>query len=216
MLPPGYCIPKGVEPEIVALNKGVPFSLLDCPGKYTVQVATFRGNAVIKQDEIRDIEEGRKKMGNRLATAAENANKMTRKLRELGYEAYQFHDRYTSIVTVGSFQSPGTTGPDGQIELAPKIRRTIEVFGPKPDRESLLYFQWRKRENPNNPLNFDSPLEEAQYQSIIQTQGLDKQRVSVEPEFLVISKYEFIPFDIQPTVVQAPKRSFSSTMREND
>ena len=44
------------------LNKDVPYSLLECPGKYTVQVATFRGNAVIRQNDIQDIEEGREQM----------------------------------------------------------------------------------------------------------------------------------------------------------
>jgi hypothetical protein len=216
MLPSGFCLPKGVDPEIVALNKGVPYSLLDCPGKYTVQVATFRGNGVIKQDDIRDIEDGRKKMGTRLATAAQNADKMTHRLRELGYDAYQFHDRYTSTVTIGTFNSPGMTRPDGQIELDPKIRRTIEVFGAKSDRASLMYFRQRKIANPNNPLNFDDPLQEAKYQSLIQAQGLDRQSVAVEPEFLDISKDEFIPFDPKPTVVQVPKRSFSMSMNARD
>jgi hypothetical protein len=193
-LPPDFCAPKGVEPEIVALNKGVPFSLLDCPGKYTVQVATFRGNAVIKQEDIQDIEEGKKKMGSRLAQAAENADKLTHRLRELGYDAYQFHDRFTSIVTVGSFDSPGTVQPNGQVEPGAKARRIIEVFGPQSDRDSILA---------NRP----------EYQNLIKAQGLEKQSVAVEPKYITVSHNEIIPFDVQPTVVQVPKRSFSSTMR---
>ena len=34
------------------------------------------------------------------------AHKMTVALRAKGYEAYEFHDRYASIVTVGSYDRP--------------------------------------------------------------------------------------------------------------
>ena len=59
LLPPDYFTPKsGIDELVVAMNKGVPYSLLDCPGKYTVQVATFKGQVIIKQDEIKAIENG--------------------------------------------------------------------------------------------------------------------------------------------------------------
>ena len=45
LLPPEYFAPKnGIDEVVVAMNKDVPYDLLDCPGKYTVQVATFKGN----------------------------------------------------------------------------------------------------------------------------------------------------------------------------
>ena len=140
LLPPDYFNQKGLDEETIALNKDVPHSLLDCPGKYTVQVATFKGNAVIRQADIRDIEDGRKEMGSQLAVAAQQADALVKKLRELGYEAYQFHDRYSSIVTVGSFKSPGTTMPDGHIEFDPTITRIVETFraGPEPGRSHAI------------------------------------------------------------------------------
>ena len=119
---------KGLDPQIVALNKGVPYSLLDCPGKYTVQVATFKGQVIIKQDEIKAIQEG-KEMKSELAAAAEKADRLTEALRMKGYEAYQFHDRYASIVTVGSFNSVGTPRPDGRIEINPEIHKIMKTFG---------------------------------------------------------------------------------------
>ena len=70
----------------------MPYSLLDCPGKYTVQVATFKGKVIIQQNEIRAIEDG-KPMESELAEAAQKADKLARALRMKGYEAYQFHDR---------------------------------------------------------------------------------------------------------------------------
>ena len=41
------------------MNKNVTHSLLDCPGKYTVQVAHFTGQVIIDQREIRAIESGK-------------------------------------------------------------------------------------------------------------------------------------------------------------
>ena len=42
-------------------------------------------------------------MNHTLEEAAENAHILTESLRQQGYEAYEFHDRDQSIVTVGSF-----------------------------------------------------------------------------------------------------------------
>jgi hypothetical protein len=128
LLPPDYFAPKGIDDAIIALNKGVPYSLLDCPGKYTVQVATFKGKVIIQQNEIRAVEDG-KPMESELAAAAQKADSLTRALRMKGYEAYQFHDRYASIVTVGSFNSVGTPRPDGKIEIDPTIHKIIQTFG---------------------------------------------------------------------------------------
>ena len=63
LLPEEYFVAKGLDPDVIAMNQGVPYSLLDCPGKFTVQVATFKGKVVIKQEEIRDIEEGQERCG---------------------------------------------------------------------------------------------------------------------------------------------------------
>jgi hypothetical protein len=46
-----------------------------------------------------------------------------------GYEAYEFHDRYASIVTVGSFNSVGTPRPDGKTEINPEIYKIMKTFG---------------------------------------------------------------------------------------
>ncbi|MEI8153499.1 MAG: hypothetical protein WCG92_18160, partial [Hyphomicrobiales bacterium] len=51
-------------------------------------------------------------------------------LRKKGYEAYEYHDRTSSIVTVGSFSSVGTKRPDGKIEVNPTIKKYISIFGP--------------------------------------------------------------------------------------
>jgi hypothetical protein len=193
ILPPEYFNQRGLDEETIALNKGVPFSLLECPGSYTVQVATFKGSAVIKQAEIQAIQAGKKEMGSQLAAAAQEADALVKKLRELGYDAYQFHDRYSSIVTVGNFSSPGTTLPNGHIEFDPRITRTIEVFGGgAPD--------------PNDPL-------QAQVRSV--SNAMRAQQASVEaiaPKRINVGTFKepiWIPLDVQPMVVQVPKRPIS-------
>jgi hypothetical protein len=46
-------------------------------------------------------------------------------------EAYEFHDRYESIVTVGSFESIGSKQPDGTTELNPAVHRLMQEYGPQ-------------------------------------------------------------------------------------
>ncbi len=128
LLPKDYYAPKGVDKLVLKMNKGVKYSLLDCPGKYTVQVACFKGNVIIKQDEIQAIENG-KQIKSKLAEAAVKAHKLAEALRIKGWEAYEFHDRYTSIVTVGSFDSVGTPRADGKTEINPRVHAVMQTFG---------------------------------------------------------------------------------------
>ena len=140
LLPADYYAPKGAIDELVLkMNKNVAHSLLDCPGKYTVQVAHFTGEVTIDQREIEDIEHGKTSMAKKtgqdrspLAIAAEKAHVLTDALRLKGYEAYEFHDRYASIVTVGSFDSVGLPRDDGKIEINPKIHAIMKTFGGDP------------------------------------------------------------------------------------
>jgi hypothetical protein len=136
MLPPEYFAPKGVDKLVLDINRGVKYSLLDCPGKYTVTVATFKGTVILKQERIKAIADGktRDEQGNqlwesKLAKAAMKAHKVTLALREKGYDAYEFHDRGASLVTVGSFSSPGNTRADGKIEINPKMYKIMQTFG---------------------------------------------------------------------------------------
>ena len=125
-----YAQRKGIDELVLRMNKGVTHSLLDCPGKYTVQVAHFTGKVVIDQREIQAIENG-KPMKSSLTEAAEKAHELTEALRMKGYEAYEFHDRFSSIVTVGSFNSVGTPRRDGKTEINPRIHRIMQVFSAK-------------------------------------------------------------------------------------
>jgi hypothetical protein len=128
MLPVEYFAPKGLDPLVVKMNKKAEYSLLDCPGRYTVKVATFNGSVVLDPKAVKQIEAGAR-LNSRLEKAALDAHELTIGLRAKGYEAYEFHDLQSSIVTVGSFDSVGTPRADGKIEINPAVHQLMKTFG---------------------------------------------------------------------------------------
>ena len=129
LLPREYFAAKGVDKFVQDMNKDVPYSLLDCPGKYSVKVATFTGAAEIDPLKIREMEQKKDGFKSKLAEAAEKAHTLTAMLRQKKYEAYEFHDRQSSIVCVGSFEAIGMPCADGKIEIDPTIHKIMTVFG---------------------------------------------------------------------------------------
>lgn len=128
ILPASFFATKGLDKFVVRMNKGVKHSLLNCPGKYTVRVATFRGNVIIDQRKVSEVESGAQ-MESRLEEAAMKAHRLTEILRERGIEAYEFHDRHESIVTIGNFTSVGEPRPDGKTEINPMVHQIIQTYG---------------------------------------------------------------------------------------
>ena len=128
MLPPEH--KQGtVDAFVESLNKGRPYSLLQNPRRYTIQVATFTGRAIMKPEEIRAIEEGRSSFDrdvSALEIGERSAAELCKVLRSRGVDAYEFHDRNASIVTVGGFDQPGKPMPDGTMAPDPHILQTIQ------------------------------------------------------------------------------------------
>lgn len=131
---------KSMDPFVKDLNAGRRYSLLSNPGKFTVTVATFRGETAYKEDEFNRLTKDRKK--SKLETAGKNAMKLVEALRAKGFEAYEFHDRFESIVTVGSFNELGKTDENGKTELTPALAKVIKTFEsrkvPIPERPGEL------------------------------------------------------------------------------
>jgi hypothetical protein len=129
LLPREMFTPPGLDDLLVKANEGVEYSLLNCPGKYTVQVATFTGKIAIKPEEIERLKRERfDPSKSELVVAAQMAHKLAEALRLKGYEAYVFHDRYASVVTVGSFDWITRQLPDGTVEFNPQVRAIMEQF----------------------------------------------------------------------------------------
>jgi hypothetical protein len=173
LVPDEYYAPKGLDKFVVEMNRPVEHSLLDCPGRYTVKIATFSGSVIIDQKKIREVEKGAR-VGSQLAEAAEKAHRVTMTLREQGYEAYEFHDRGQSIVTVGNFNSVGTPRADGKIEINPKIHALMTTFGAE------------KQASPGQ----------------------------INPRVGLPKVIDDIPLDIQPMIVEVPRKSVSSDYAE--
>jgi hypothetical protein len=116
------------DPFIIKLNSGSDCSLLTNPGRYTVIVATFQGRAYTQLAGQATDDHKFELTNPPLSDAAERAWELCsglRHARSLGYdkefEAYVFHDRYSSIVTVGSFDSKDD----------PRIAQLQNFFGGK-------------------------------------------------------------------------------------
>jgi len=128
LLPKEFFVPPGLDPLVEKMNRHQKYSLLDNPGKFTVQVATFTGKSVLDQEQVKQYEYGEKRFESKLAQAAERAENLTFALRQKGYEAYSFHDRSASIVTIGSFAEVGAPRLDGKTEINPDIHKIIQAF----------------------------------------------------------------------------------------
>ena len=140
LLPREFFVGSGLDPLVLSMNENVKHSLLDCPGKYSVRVASFRGKTRFMGEESEDAEQDEEEgsllpplpgLGkpSKLEIAADKAHRLTEMLRERGIEAYEFHDRFESVVTVGSFDTVGTELPDGTIDLNPEIHAIMNKYG---------------------------------------------------------------------------------------
>ena len=124
LLPAEYFAPKGIDSFVVKLNKKNRLNLLDNPAAYSVKIASFRGKSTMKISEADSI-------GKRAATldkAADDANRLGAALRSRGVEAWVLHDRFESIVTVGSFSEVGRPRQDGKIEMHPGVHQVIQQY----------------------------------------------------------------------------------------
>jgi hypothetical protein len=129
LLPEELFVAKGMDPFVVDMNKDLPHSLLRCPGRYTVRVASFRGVDTMKPAEFERLTSQPRKLS-KIDEAALKASRLCSALREKGVEAYEFHDRTESIVTIGSFQEVGQPRADGKIEINPSVHKIMLDYGP--------------------------------------------------------------------------------------
>jgi hypothetical protein len=156
LLPESY-FAQQVDDFVLAMNADVTYSLLDCPARYSVRVATFSGAGTFdpateeaspasrggfvdinrfvealrgsgwQNPQLRGLESE-----SRLVEAAENAHRLTKALRRQGWQAWEFHDRDSSIVCVGSIDRLVVPQGDAQA-VHPEIARIVAGLGPDPE-----------------------------------------------------------------------------------
>jgi len=130
LLPEDYFQSPKVDKFVRSLNQDFDHSLLESKGRFTVRVATFKGgDTVVAKDSRAAQLAASNPVSEALDRAAIQANLAVKVLRQAGYDAYQFHDRNTSVVTVGSFDSLGSENAQGQFVYASEIRQVIQEFG---------------------------------------------------------------------------------------
>ncbi|WP_149498616.1 hypothetical protein [Roseiconus lacunae] len=124
MLPEDFFQQPEVDSFVQELNEGMDYSLLESKGKFTVVVRTFGACGTIAGAKN---SEKFKPSAERMDQFARQAGKMVKALRKQGHEAYQYHDRDRSIVTIGSFDSLGRE-IGGHFEYSPEIKRVMTEF----------------------------------------------------------------------------------------
>jgi hypothetical protein len=215
LLPREFFVPKGVDDFVAKMNDGVKFSLLDCPGKYTVRVGTFRGHTILQTSAMQSVgsKPQRKDNDDALVEAAENAHLLAEELRAHGWEAYEFHDRTESIVTIGSFNDVAQTAPGGQAVPLPAVQRIIETFGaaydtPADPLSDIGNDAGSQRRVDQKEQEFGAMI--AQRQGAI-VSGMNPKHVNIlRKKGGKLRTERLIPIDITPQVMEAPKRSISS------
>lgn len=94
------------DPEILQINAGMDYSLFENKSDYSLVVATFKGKSVTKQSEQELANAFSRLTGQASVDVAYwDAWKTCNLLRKEGFEAYVFHDRFQSYVTIGSFDN---------------------------------------------------------------------------------------------------------------
>jgi hypothetical protein len=216
LLPHEYFVPKGVDAFVTKMNEGVEHSLLDNPGRQTIQVATFRGKTILQtnaDDSATKSFFSIKKNNDPLIEAAENAHLLTKELRAHGYEAYEFHDRTQSIVTIGAFASATQQLPDGRVVAVPEVQKVVQTFDASFDTPA----------DPLTGIGNDSRtqklVEEQQQQVRMKLNNQQAQVVGgLNPKHVkilsgrgkAVKTERIIPMDVHPQVIDVPKRSVSS------
>ena len=147
MTPEDQVAAAEVDHYIVNLNKDRKYTLLDNPKAYTLKVASFSGEVIVRQQDIEARQADRNwqkkneqgKNNRSLIEAAKRATILTEYFRSQNVEAYQFHDRHTSYVCVGGFDwvSEGE-GPNARVN--PKVEALAEVFAAKPVNGGVTTF----------------------------------------------------------------------------
>jgi hypothetical protein len=121
--------PKPVDRLLGQMNGG-PHTISQCPGRYTLQIAAFNGRSTFDKDDVR-FHGVMSAMKSPLASAAEDAEKLAeslardKEIMKTGYMPYVYHDRFSSRVLIGAFDSPND--PRAQILRDQLLKVAVEL-----------------------------------------------------------------------------------------
>lgn len=175
-------------------------SLLDCKGKYTVRVMTFRGDSeLLSWGQGGKEGSGGGEGGSALEQAAERAYIVMKALRAAGYEAYQFHDRDQSIVTVGGFDSLGAADTNNRFIYTQGIRDVMDRFAPKGQMADTSEYN----------LNFGPAVQPRLLLELVDQRKIPELYQGSRKEQLVYFSKLSVGFDLRPTPMAVPRYNAS-------
>lgn len=203
LLKPEDVVQRTVDKETKYLNTGIQYPLVKTAGRYTVRVATFEGKSAtpLGSSAFRDKESEfdanlRKSERYNIVRAGEDAEQLAAYLRNKGrnvagadpvlYEAYVYHDKFQSIVTIGGFESPDD----------PRIRLIGQHYSPKlmPDLRLLA-----GRQRPGQPL---TPDDVDKLPKILTTHTEQMLPLNASPDTPPLQIWTFDP---EPKVIPIPR-----------
>jgi hypothetical protein len=202
LLPPDFFQSPDLEKFVYDMNRQPGYnehSLLDCKNKYTVRVLTFRGDSEFvswgKSSSSGDGANG----PSSLEQAAERAYIAMKALRVAGYEAYQYHDREQSIVTVGGYDQLGTTDTSNRFVYSPEIRAVIERFSSDGNTADTSKFD----------LNFGKAVQPRLLLDLVDQRKIPELYQGTRQEQLAYYSKLSVGFDIKPTPMAIPRYTAS-------
>ena len=184
LLPDEYFSQKGIVDSFIAkINSDSKYSLLNNPKMYTLRVATFSGDTVFQRDGGTSRE-----LGSNLQMAGIKAAALCEALRSQGVEAWEFHDRDSSFVTIGGFDSYGSQLANGMIEMNPQIEQLMEKY--------------------------KGELVQTGTKGEYKAYTVDVEIKDPESTGLMSKKKKMsIAFDLQPVIIMVPQRSSEAALR---
>ncbi|MDO5552641.1 MAG: hypothetical protein Q4G68_02655 [Planctomycetia bacterium] len=167
-----YFNQKGVvDTFIEKINSDSRYNLLNNPKMYTIRVATFAGASTTYK-----MGQPGRELKSKLQEAGIKASALCTALRKKGVDAWEFHDRDSSFVTIGGFDNYGYSRADGRTEIDPAIYQLMEKYRGKMTGQGGAYSAYTVTVE----LSDGGPLGK-------------KTRVE-------------IPFDLQPVIIMVPQR----------
>jgi hypothetical protein len=141
LLPAEYFQAPELDEFITKLNKNADYSILDCKGRFTVRVAHFTGESQVMLSKSQKANANGDLASASLDYAAVKANQLATLLRRAGYDAYEYHDKNSSSVCVGSFEELGGMDANGQFMYSPDVMKIVEEFGGAKNFKDTRYGQ---------------------------------------------------------------------------
>lgn len=193
---------KNVDPQTKRLNAHSNHSLIKNPKKYTIQVATLQGRSTVIPSNGGEDLQIEQRFTSRLShqshfgldLAGEDAEHLAAFLRsrwngtrDTIYEAYTFHSKFESIVTVGSFD----TSDD------PQIAQIIKHYEAKLVPDHLQISSERRRQ--------PDPLSEEELETLPKTSRVHTETLMMDAHYRRPWSVKTWAFDATPKVILVPR-----------